>query len=389
MRVAIVCPGRFHLFDLSRELLKWGHHVTVYTSLPQFYARQFIGPNDRLKVRGFWWHEIVWRLERLVRGKLGYGQLFQFHFHWLFSWNVRLAFRTDVDFCFIASQFALPLIPLLAEKNVKVIIERGSPHAHTQLDLIGWANRLYGASSERPNKRVVEQELVEYERAWRISVPSNFCRSSFLERGFEKSRVVKIPYGVSLDTFYPKKCPLDDTCDPCLIAVGNKTAGKGSQELVLAVSQLIAEGLKVQLLMVGPEASDFTRFISKFGPMHWLENHPPVPQQSLVHFYHRANIFIMPSFSEGLAMVTLQAMACGLPVIATNNSGASDHISHGFDGYIYDAGKPDQLISTIKEALQPNNYSSIRKHSMAKALNGIDGLSWADYGREVHYTLCQ
>jgi len=67
----------------------------------------------------------------------------------------------------------------------------------------------------------------------------------------------------------------------------------------------------------------------------------------VVNQYHRANIFIHPSPNEGLGLVLLEAMACGLPVIATDRSGAEDCVTHGRDGLIIPARSVNELAEAI------------------------------------------
>jgi len=52
----------------------------------------------------------------------------------------------------------------------------------------------------------------------------------------------------------------------------------------------------------------------------------PTPRSELYEYYNQGSVFVLPSIEEGLALVQAQAMACGLPIIATTNTGAEDLI---------------------------------------------------------------
>ena len=60
----------------------------------------------------------------------------------------------------------------------------------------------------------------------------------------------------------------------------------------------------------------------------------PVPQANLREFYNQSSVFVLASVADGFAMVVLQAMACELPVIITENVGASELIEDGVNGFV-------------------------------------------------------
>ena len=68
-----------------------------------------------------------------------------------------------------------------------------------------------------------------------------------------------------------------------------------------------------------------------------------VSQNSLRNFYNQASVFVTCPVEDGFGMVILQAMACGLPVIATNNAGGSEIIDDGIDGYIIPTRDKEKL----------------------------------------------
>ena len=68
-----------------------------------------------------------------------------------------------------------------------------------------------------------------------------------------------------------------------------------------------------------------------------------VPQTELKQWMSRSHVMVMPSLDEGIALVQGQALACGCPVIATTNSGASDLFTDGIEGFIVPIRDPDAL----------------------------------------------
>jgi glycosyltransferase involved in cell wall biosynthesis len=61
---------------------------------------------------------------------------------------------------------------------------------------------------------------------------------------------------------------------------------------------------------------------------------PPLPRAGMRDLYSQASVLVLPSIEDGFGQVIVQAMACGLPVIATTNTGGPDVITDGKDGFI-------------------------------------------------------
>ena len=98
----------------------------------------------------------------------------------------------------------------------------------------------------------------------------------------------------------------------------------------------------------------------------------------LKDFYSEANVFVLPSIEEGLAMVLGEAMACGCPVIATTNTGASNILDDHKEGFIIPIRSSEQIL----EKLQILADSPILQKEMSSAclqkVKKING--WKDYG---------
>ncbi len=87
----------------------------------------------------------------------------------------------------------------------------------------------------------------------------------------------------------------------------------------------------------------------------------------------------MPSIQEGMAMVQLQAMACGLPLITTTNTGGDDLITrNGEEGFVI----PIRDVEAIKEKiLYLYENQDIAKEMGEKAKKKVEnGFTWDDYG---------
>ena len=99
-------------------------------------------------------------------------------------------------------------------------------------------------------------------------------------------------------------------------------------------------------------------------PIEWSKTLPPA---LLAERLRRADLFILPSLEEGMARTALEAMACGLPVILTPNTGASDLVKEGVSGSIVPIRDPNSIVEKAlfwRERIMAN--------AQAKGLSGVD-----------------
>ena len=103
-------------------------------------------------------------------------------------------------------------------------------------------------------------------------------------------------------------------------------------------------------------------------------------QENLKYFYNNSDIFVLYSLEEGLSMVQAQAMACGLPIICSENTGGSEIVDHGINGYVI----PIKNIEILKNKIQEfyNDKSKLKNFSL-NALKKTKELSWENYGKKL------
>lgn len=132
-----------------------------------------------------------------------------------------------------------------------------------------------------------------------------------------------------------------------MLTVGNLKPIKGHDILLKAMQKLDAASDRISLIMVG--ADDLNGSLQQWASDHLQNNDVRfVGQQSdVLPWYQAADVFVLPSLSEGLSNALLEAMACGLPVIATNVGGNQDVIQHESNGLLIEAGRPENLAAAM------------------------------------------
>ena len=161
----------------------------------------------------------------------------------------------------------------------------------------------------------IRRGLAEYQIADFITVPSSFAYQSMLEEGIPEERLFLTPYGVDTERFYPGTPPRDVFR---LLFVGQVSLRKGVPYLLQAWQRL---GLpQAELWLVGRITPDARHVVAPY------RHHPSVRflghVADVAPLYRQASVFVLPSIEEGSALVTYEAMASGLPLIFTPNTGA-------------------------------------------------------------------
>lgn len=370
MKVCISVGGRFHAFNLAHQLHKRQHLECLITSYPRFKVVKFGIPRD--KVKSFFFKEIITRAHAyLPRGVQRDGLDFLAN-----DWFDRKASKhlPGCDICTAWSGFGLQTIRRAKANGAITILERGSSHIEYQRDILTDEYARFGLSLDPIHPEIIEKELKEYEEADFIAVPSQFAKRTFLEKAIPEEKLIHAPYGVDLKEFrpLPKK---DDVFR--IVNVGAQSIQKGTVYLVKAFVELDLPD--TELLLVGSVEDEMKRVLrDNEGSFRHVG---PVPQSQLVYYYAQGTVFVIASLQEGQAVVQAQAMACGLPVICTTNTGGSDIVRDGIDGFVLAI----RDVEALKEKLiyLYENRDACREMGESALRRVRDGFTWDHYGRRI------
>lgn len=378
MKVLLTTPGRFHTFALARELLKRDRLLAIVTGFPwEKVARERL-PRERVKTfpaltllamglgRLGVPAELLRPLNDIRRGTLDtFGRLW--------------ADRADV---FIGlSGFGLATGRRVQQRGGIYICDRGSSHILYQKRILEEEARIQGTPMPEFNPATVEKELAEYAAADAITVPSEFARQSFLEEGVEEAKLHKIPYGVDLSRFRPVAPPNPDTFD--VLFVGSLSVQKGLPYLYSAFSAL--NHPRKRLNLAGMSTPDFAILRCLEPKEARFLGH--IRGDALSALMSSSHVLVLPSVQDGFGMVMAEAMACGCPVIASSNTGASDLFTDGLEGFIV----PPRDVAALTTRLQELADDPARRDAMsAAALDCVKGMGgWSAYGDRMSALLDQ
>lgn len=370
MRVTVSAGGRFHAFNLAAELLRLGHSVRLITSYPKFHARRYGLPREvvtSLPLKEIFQRVLVKLPARLQRRGLN------FDLAELFDRQAARRVR-ESDICTIFSGFALHTMQEARRRGAVVIVERGSSHIKYQRDILEEEYTRHGIAVIPVDPRMVEKECAEYAQADYIAIPSTFVRRTFVEKGVAESKLIQVPYGVNVSAFHPGQ-RTDKTFR--LISVGRQSLRKGTHYLIDAFGQLPLPN--AELVLVGPLEPEIAPWLSRYGDRVRVVG--AVPEASLVDYYGQSSAFALASVEEGMALVLAQAMASGLPVICTTNTGGEDLVRDGIDGFVIPIRDIERLQEKILVLYRDAELCRSLGASARERVNS--GFTWGDYGQRV------
>jgi len=189
-----------------------------------------------------------------------------------------------------------------------------------------------------PLIRRMEQE---FELCDRIAVPSTLSQRSFTECGLGHKTVV-VKSAVDTEFFVPRPLKQRELFRACF--VGRVELAKGAGYLLQAWKRLALSN--AELVLVGDVKSEMRSLLRTYADS-TVQTVGILSRQAVKECYQESDLFIFPSVNEGLAQVILEAMASGLPVIASDHSGADDVVTEGKDGFIIPVRDVDRLAEAI------------------------------------------
>lgn len=165
-----------------------------------------------------------------------------------------------------------------------------------------------------------------------------------------------VPNGVDLEMFEISSGGQKSGNSKTIIFVGRLHPVKGVQYLIEAMTIVHQEMPEIELVIVGDgvERARLEELAKRLNQDSYIQFTGRIPQGSIPRFMHQADIFALSSLSEGLPVVLLEAMAAGLPIIATNVGGIPDIVKEGVNGYLVNVKNPNEIADKILFLLQ--NY---------------------------------
>ena len=297
--------------------------------------------------------------------------------YWPVSGGERLAYRGGVPTNLQRSLTARIQAPLLACAQAAEALRHREGfqilHAHWPLSALSGiaAGRLlglplvvtlYGAGLYTGKyKRLITAILRRADHL--IYIGSYTADRSFVRRGPHGQSI--IPPGIEPQRFAEGDCtraearkilglPADSKI---VLSVGRMVERKGFKYLLEAQSILQSTGTTLVLGGSGPRLDDLRAMARSLGISHSVLMPGMIPERELPFYYRAANVFALPAIidrngdTESLGLVLVEAMASGLPVVASRVGGIPDVVENGVNGLLVEQKRPEQLAESIRRLL--------------------------------------
>jgi len=247
------------------------------------------------------------------------------------------------------------------------ILECGSTHRFFREKILREEYERFGIKNVKPPAYARQSSLEEIALSDFIFLPSEFAKKTFIDAGINEHKLFVIRRGVNLERFKPDK-KKDKKFK--VLFVGRLSLRKGIQYLLEAWRKMNLTD--AELVFVGSIDETIKPILSSYHDIENIVFKGFLKDPSDV--YRESTIFVFPSIEEGSAKVTYEAMAAGLPVITTENSGSV--VRNGLDGFII----PIRDSTAIREKISYfyENPEKIEIMS-ASALENIMHYTWQRY----------
>lgn len=264
--------------------------------------------------------------------------------------------------------------------------ELGIPLAVTFHALGVVKRRHQGAADTSPPGRVdIEADLAR--QADMVIATSGEEVDELVLMGMDRERAVVIPCGVDLDLFRPDgpAYPRDERrCR--VVAVSRFVARKGLADLIDAVAVsdpavelVIAGGPPVMMLHDDPEARRLARRVERLGLDNRVHFLGAVERSSVPALLRSADVAAICPWYEPFGIVALEAMACGIPVVASDVGGLRETVVHGTTGLRVPPRRPDLIASALQQLIHHPN----RRGMASAAARRARRYSWPSVASET------
>ena len=236
------------------------------------------------------------------------------------------------------------------------------------------ANSVTAINTGTKERRRNARKSAELRLADCIICNSSFTRRTLIGAGVQSRRIEVVPYGFPQPgnaRKKPEKGPV------IFMNAGSQNLRKGLHLLYRAWHRLNFTPDQAELWLVGKMLLPESLRQGLPGRVKIVDS---VPHQELLRMYSLASVFVLPSLADGFGMVITEAMSRGLPVIATDNTGAADVIEAGQTGFVIPAGDEDALVRQMQWCV---DHSGQLEGMSERALEAAAEWQWSDYRKAV------
>lgn len=236
----------------------------------------------------------------------------------------------------------------LLRRDLRVIVEN-----HADFEVAPMLQSSEGGVPGPARRVLAMAARFAISRADGLRAVSGSTRDQFIGVARTK-KIYQFPTWTDIDVF------LEDTAardldPPAVLFAGVMIPRKGVEHLIEAVARMVPDR-QVLVRLAGDETDiGYVKELKTKIATHDLEERVEwlgkLDQAELAEVMRNSTVFVLPTYSEGLPRVLFEAMAAGLPCIASNVSGIPEVLTHGVTGYLVDPKAPEQIESCLRQII--------------------------------------
>jgi glycosyltransferase involved in cell wall biosynthesis len=280
--------------------------------------------------------------------------------------------QPDISQIYAYEDGALATFNIAKQQNIQTLYELPIGYWRAAQVIMGeeaqlkpeWANTIL---SSRDSAKKLERKDQELALADKIIVASQFTADTLKLSAVGDKETILIPYGSPEPIDQPN---YSRNKRLKVLFVGGLSQRKGLSYLFDAANSL---NDKIELTIIGSRVAHCAPLDAALQKYRYI---PSLPHHEILKEMDRHDVFVFPSLFEGFGLVILEAMARGIPVIATTHTAGPDVITDGEDGYIIPV-RSSQAIAEKLEMLA--NDSDLLNRFKTAALKKARLFSWATY----------
>ena len=330
-----------YVYELARHWTKAGHRVTVFCG------------NDGRSPR----NEIIDGVEIIRRGGFYFVYFWAFLYYWL-------QFRGKYD-VIIDSQNGVPFFtPLYVKEPIYSLMH----HVHQKVFWHSLPKHLAFIAS------TLEKHIMPmaYRNTKFITV-SESSKQAMKDLGLGRAGIEIVYPGIDLANLIPG----DKSKTPTVLYLGRLKSYKSIDVLIRAFASVAADMPNARLIIAGSGEEEnylknLTRDLTLGSQIEFLGK---VSEVDKINLLQKAWVFVNPSLMEGWGITTLEANACGTPVIASDVPGLRDSVKNSNTGYLVPYGETEELSNKIIELLRDQG----KREQMSQ--NAHDWAKQFDWGK--------
>ncbi len=347
---------------LAREFVRLGHDVKLVTARFQdLLPHEQVDGYDVYRIRA---------LRKHADSCSGPGLIAFAASAWAFSRRLLRTWRPD----FVQAYFAVPSGVVAYALSLEFGIPYGAYMGGSDVP---------GANPGRWS-RLYPLLTPMIKRVWRNASLNAIASRGLLDLARQAAPDVTfhhIPNGVDLERFHPVERSMSETVR--ISSVGRLIPRKGFQYVIRALPLVRAQATRpFRLEIVG--SGEYRRELEELALRLGVEEHVhfrgAASYDELLSTYQTADIFTLMSESEGMACVMLEAMATGLPLVASRAPGNDELVRHGENGFLIDPNDTRQLADCLTQLV---NDAALRGRMAQRSLELIRPYDWRQIA--LHY----